>query len=919
MVLSLCLGKAIAMGGSQLKEKWDSLYLATGKKNIESASRLLAPELIGRLNKIKNQGTLNQQAPLNGFSQEFLLRKPPSQSWDAFFKNQLGLKAKVIELGKNYANVSLTLQELLELNESLSEFQILPHYKPQYHQIGKGEIFSEALTLLGAQGFQNSGYTGQGIQVAVIDGDYLDLAASIEAGELSALLDSVDFTADGMGLKSDHGTRVAEQLTDIAPDIHLHLLKAVTIPQFESALDYIHNQGIQVVNISMGWALYSFGDDTGPFSQGVNDSYNNHNVFWAVSAGNDAKNVWTGFFNDSDADNLHEFSLNDPLLDFKKSSHVYIKWDQFDGAVTDLDMLVSDKDGNVVASSTNRQTGGAGTSLENLEFEYDSTLAPYGLSVNRFSGNIQNLKIVVQAVQGEILEYINGGGSIVYDPSCASEAMTVGAASHFLWQTDSSVEWYSSRGPTPDGRQKPDIMGPDRAQSSLASGSNIGTSFASPHVAGLAALLLSQNPSWTAAEIKNFITTEAVDKGITGPDSVYGAGLARLPRFAPVLDSIPDKDISEWNVFDMFVSASDLNGDSLIFESPQLPDSSSLVSISKDSALFSWVPVVNADSSFDVLFVVSNSEKSDSQWVRFNVKQVIKPPFIDSLYPKSPVMAQEGDALYFYANALNLNGSNPLEYIWVFKNDSVCLGQECLLKLEFNTEGTDSLKLFVSDGDSSTMVFWELEILAYNNSPVPDSTRVGEIVSLSDSLFWMPSPDSNFADSVTYIINIFSIIDSTMLIQFESSELYYPLSTSEFLDFWNSRTDSAFLWNVQAVNGQKDTSDFPLQYYALSVNAPKTVSLSPNLFQNLIEFYPQTVFTDFTQLKIRVSELQNLEIRIYNAKGDVIEQIRDSNVRVKPYRNPKLGGNWAPGIYYLQIFANKEKLFNKLLVKLGNK
>lgn len=51
-----------------------------------------------------------------------------------------------------------------------------------------------------------------------------------------------------------------------------------------------------------------------------------------------------------------------------------------------------------------------------------------------------------------------------------------------------------------------------------------GTSMASPHVAGLAALLLSADPSLTPAEVRQFIRDGAIDLGAGGFDSVYGYG-----------------------------------------------------------------------------------------------------------------------------------------------------------------------------------------------------------------------------------------------------------------------------------------------------------------------------------------------------------------------------------------------------------
>ena len=52
-----------------------------------------------------------------------------------------------------------------------------------------------------------------------------------------------------------------------------------------------------------------------------------------------------------------------------------------------------------------------------------------------------------------------------------------------------------------------------------------GTSMATPHVSGVAALLLAQNPSLTGAQLRSRLTTWAVDAGPAGPDNLYGAGI----------------------------------------------------------------------------------------------------------------------------------------------------------------------------------------------------------------------------------------------------------------------------------------------------------------------------------------------------------------------------------------------------------
>jgi subtilisin family serine protease len=57
-----------------------------------------------------------------------------------------------------------------------------------------------------------------------------------------------------------------------------------------------------------------------------------------------------------------------------------------------------------------------------------------------------------------------------------------------------------------------------------------GTSFAAPHVAGLAALLLSQHPEWTPEQVEARIEETAVDLGPEGRDPWFGHGRIDVVR-----------------------------------------------------------------------------------------------------------------------------------------------------------------------------------------------------------------------------------------------------------------------------------------------------------------------------------------------------------------------------------------------------
>ena len=106
----------------------------------------------------------------------------------------------------------------------------------------------------------------------------------------------------------------------------------------------------------------------------------------------------------------------------------------------------------------------------------------------------------------------------ITDPGNADGVITVGST-HRFWPHTYGVSFFSSRGPTGDGRLKPDLVAPgERIQSTLPQnewGELDGTSMAAPHVSGAAAMLMARYSELIGQpkRIKALICEGATDLG----------------------------------------------------------------------------------------------------------------------------------------------------------------------------------------------------------------------------------------------------------------------------------------------------------------------------------------------------------------------------------------------------------------------
>lgn len=181
----------------------------------------------------------------------------------------------------------------------------------------------------------------------------------------------------------------------------------------------------------------------------------------------------------------------------------------------------------------------------------------------------------------------------VMSPGCSPYALTVGA-------TDKHDNWacFSSGGIVSGVGTKPDLSAPGvNIRSSVPGGYSPmrGTSMATPHVAGAAALIISANPGMGPEEVRAVLENTANDLGTPGKDTYFGWGLVNMTAASSPMMAVQPMEITEklttGETKTIIMTVSNLGGDDLS------------VDISHDA----WIDTDLVQPAFDIVPLANHS------------------------------------------------------------------------------------------------------------------------------------------------------------------------------------------------------------------------------------------------------------------------------------------------------------------------
>lgn len=432
--------------------------------------------------------------------------------------------------------------------------------EPPYPHVQQGTIISEGDFVIRARDLRRIvGLAGRGVRVGVISDGVRGLALSQSRGELPSVnyLDCNVVPGTDPTRTGAEGTAMLEIIHDLAPEAELwfgHFAMGTPL-DFNAAVNCLAERvdiivddiswinvgpydGTSLVSVNTALALNSSGNPLRAYMTAVGNLARSHYQEKFSSCGSEGVHQFTATARTVDRDGIGPSCSNPILVAPRTTLKVFVQWNEpFGGACDDYDAYLFPHGSlEILAYSENPQTCTQNPTEQLIWHNGSEAPAVVDLLILSRGANVREFDI-----------FFIGGSPNFYTPpsSVPNQAdarggvLAVGAINVFD-PTNRELSPESGRGPTNDGRLKPDITATDGVRVSGSGGFYprfFGTSAAAPHVAGVAALLLEcradllrqggpdEDSAVEREALREALLLTAQDLGPPGQDNGYGHGL----------------------------------------------------------------------------------------------------------------------------------------------------------------------------------------------------------------------------------------------------------------------------------------------------------------------------------------------------------------------------------------------------------
>jgi hypothetical protein len=382
---------------------------------------------------------------------------------------------------------------------------------------------SRQLSQLGVDAWRRQGFEGAGVKIAILDSGFRGYRDFL-GRTLPENVQVKSFRRDGdlEARESSHGVHCAEVIHAIAPKAALVFVswEPDDPESFLDAARWCRQQGANIISCSVIIPAFSDAEGHGSVHRELSKIFGNGerpgDLLPIASAGNLATRHWSGRFHD-DGRGRHAWrgETIDNLLTPWGTDRVFVEL--IGGPRSRFHVEILDVDGGDAIGET-RTEARADRFIEAVRFLPKSGHA-YSVRVLRQSSDSDPFHLIAL---GAWVRYSSLAGSIML-PGDGPEWLTVGAI-----ESDGARSAYSSCGPN-SSSPKPELVAPVPFPLAGRDRPFAGTSASSPQAAGLAALIWSRHPDWTARQVRDALCRSAADINPPGHDFETGFGRLVLP------------------------------------------------------------------------------------------------------------------------------------------------------------------------------------------------------------------------------------------------------------------------------------------------------------------------------------------------------------------------------------------------------
>ncbi|MGE6630453.1 S8 family peptidase [Bacillus sp. NPDC077027] len=431
-------------------------------------------------------------------------------------------------------------------------------------------LMDKSAPFIGAPKAWDAGYTGKGIKVAVIDTgvDYThpDLKRNFDLYKGYDFVDS-DYSpqetpkGDPRGESTDHGTHVAGtiaangQIKGVAKDATLLAYRVLgpggtgTTENVLAGIDRAVTDGADVMNLSLGNSV-----NNPDYATSIAlDWAMSEGVVAVTSNGNSGPNSWTVGSPGTSRDAISVGATQLPYSLYRVTFPSYSSA-KIMGYYEESDLKALNQKQVTLVNA------GVGEEKDFQDIDVKGKIAVIERGVIAFVDKVDHAKaagaigvVMYNNVDGDIPVDVPGlslptiklskadGTSLVKDIDAGKNTTTFSI--QFVKELSEQVADFSSRGPVVDTWMiKPDLSAPGvsivstipthEPANPYGYGSKQGTSMASPHVAGVAAIVKQAKPKWSTAKIKAVLMNTAEKlydvNGDPSPHNTQGTGSVRI-------------------------------------------------------------------------------------------------------------------------------------------------------------------------------------------------------------------------------------------------------------------------------------------------------------------------------------------------------------------------------------------------------